>query len=152
MKFFLVCFVFLRAMSGPTLTDSIVVFTFCFPHFNLPQPSHSLLFFLGGGGEKEGFFFFFLFQSHSTGIIVQMLAVVASQFLFNGIAHDLQKGPLKFLGGRGVSNISIFFFLVPQTNMGTEMQYCKKEGPSDYTNIYYSVVKRDGCNGVCKAH
>lgn len=54
-------------MSGPTLTDSLVVFTFCFPHFNLPQPSHSLV--LGEGG---------FFWSHSTGVIVQMLVVVAN--------------------------------------------------------------------------
>lgn len=48
------CFFFLRAMSGPTLTDSLVVFTFCFPHFNLPQPSHSLVF-LGRGFDFLNF-------------------------------------------------------------------------------------------------
>lgn len=62
-------FLSLRAMSGPTLTDSLVVFTFCFPHFNLPQPSHSLVFWGGVG---------FFFWSHSTGVIVQMLVVVAN--------------------------------------------------------------------------
>lgn len=75
-------FFFLRAMSGPTLTDSLVVFTFCFPHFNLPQPSHSLVF-LGRGFDFLNFNYFnfnfnFFFCSHSTGVIVQMLVIVAN--------------------------------------------------------------------------
>lgn len=66
---FLVGF-FLRAMSGPTLTDSLVVFTFCFPQFNLPQPSHSLIF-LGRGFDFFNFNFnlFFFFALIRQGLL-----------------------------------------------------------------------------------
>lgn len=66
--FFLVGFYFLRAMSGPTLTDSLVVFIFCFPHFNLPQPSHSLVF-LGRGFDFLIFNFKFFFALIRQGLL-----------------------------------------------------------------------------------
>ena len=45
---------------------------------------------------------------------------------------------VSFWAGGGVGNLGFF---MSSTHLGTEMQYCKEEGPLAHTNIIFSCVK-----------